>query len=63
MRWEYLENYPDTLNKTEIVREIGNLRRTDFSEWSIYQSSTVKNPSIHQIEFDPAIWRPERLRK
>ena len=45
----YLENYPDTLNKTEILREIGNLRRADFSGWSRYEWSTAKNPQYIKL--------------
>jgi hypothetical protein len=45
----YLEKYPDTLNKTEILGEIGNLRRAEFSEWTVFEWSTSNKPQYIKL--------------
>ena len=45
----YLEKYPETLKRGEVLREIGNLRRTDYSEWTIYEWSTAGIPQYMRL--------------
>jgi uncharacterized caspase-like protein len=46
----YLEKYPDTPKLLEISEQIASLRRAEFNEWTLYQTSTDgKFPQYLQI--------------
>jgi hypothetical protein len=45
----YLEKYPETSKRADILREIGNLRRAEFSEWTLYELSTAGTPQYMKL--------------
>ena len=45
----YLEKYPETSKRLEILRAIGNVRRAEFSDWTVYEWSTANTPYFMKL--------------
>lgn len=45
----YLQQYPDTAKRSEILSKIDNLRRAEFTEWTLFEMSAQKYPQFMKL--------------
>ena len=45
----YLQKYPETTKRAEILGKISALKRSDFSEWTLYEIGNQHSPQFMQI--------------
>jgi uncharacterized caspase-like protein len=45
----YLQQYPDTAKRSEILSKIDNLRRAEFTEWTLFEMSEQKYPQFMKL--------------
>ena len=54
----YLQKYPETKKRSEILSKIAALKRSELTEWTLYEVGDQTLPQYHATEFDPALRRP-----
>ena len=45
----YLQKYPDSARRSEIIDEIGSLKRSEFTEWTLYEIGDKRLPQYVQL--------------
>ena len=53
----YLQKYPETKKRGELLSKIGSLRRSEFTEWTLFEIGNKHNAALHANEHDPTIRR------
>ncbi len=45
----YLQRYPETKNREEVLSEIAALKRSEFTEWTLFEIGEQRNPQFIQL--------------
>ena len=59
----YLQKYPETKKRSELLSKIAALKRSELTEWTLYRGGQSTSSAIHPAKLDPDCSKTGQRRK